>query len=123
MIVLPVSSQVVYIINDNRYICYNDFENREIAKLILQGEYCEDLKLNYKNQIIQLEYINNNLVIANTVAKNTIDSIIYISNKYDYIIRKCSNEVDELNKSNKRKSNYLIGGGVIIILLTIINIL
>lgn len=38
MIALQSTSQVVYTIDDKRFSCYTDVENREIAKLLLNEE-------------------------------------------------------------------------------------
>ena len=43
MIVLQGLSQVVYQIDDTRYTCYTNEENRTIAEFIVSWDYCEDM--------------------------------------------------------------------------------
>lgn len=62
MIVSHGSSQVVYRIDSVDYTCYTPAENRIIASIILEEEYCDSLLVQCANENDEL---NNQLSILN----------------------------------------------------------
>ena len=94
MIVLPSISQNVFIIDSTRYTCYNNFENREIAKLLLSEEYCQ-LKI-------------NNVTFQNYALNNTIDELRSIKDKQDITITSLYKVNDKLSKNNKDNINKIM---------------
>jgi len=120
MIVLPSMSQNVYIIDDNRYTCYTNFENREIAKLLLSEEYYK-LKLN--NLTFQNRYLeNNNIELKDRVYKqdNTIVQLNSIIDKVQTTNKGNLVYIKGLKDKNKNYKHYIIGSVTINVILILI---
>ena len=120
MIVLPSISQNVYIIDSNRYTCYNNYENREIAKLLLSEEYG---KLEINNLTFQNQYLENtNLKLKDRIDKqdNTITQLNSIVNTLQNNKKDNLESIIELEHKNNNYKHYIIGSITINIILIII---
>ena len=124
MIVSHGTSQTVFIIDSVRYSCYNNDENRIIAEILFEEQYCQVMlnlcdkendelriqKQKFENYYIQSRKYNNEL-------QRQLDQSIIIGKEFEqaYI------ETDrKLQISNKRLTYSIIGN---IILTTLIIVL
>ena len=120
MIVSPTISQNVYIIDNNRYTCYNNYENREIAKLLLSEEYA---KLEINNLTFQNRYLeNNNIELKDRVYKqdNTIVQLNSIIDKVQTTNKGNLVYIKGLKDKNKNYKHYIIGSVIINVILILI---
>lgn len=103
MIVLPSISQNVYIIDDTRYSCYNNYENREIAKMLLSEEYANLRVTNLQLQVDNISDLNKELRKELTSNDKVINSYEELITKYE----SSNNEViDKYNKLNAKMEKY-----------------
>jgi hypothetical protein len=108
MIVLPIISQVKYIINNDSLVCYTNIENRSIALLFIKGEKDSSL-------LKECNQYTNNLKLSFISLNNEF-------NHLDTITKKCINDNTNLNKELIKQDSKLKNKNLIIISSISINI-
>lgn len=79
MIVLQGISQTVFKIEDKRYTCYTNEENRIIAIIMAEGEYCDSINTNNEAIILnlssQLDIYENSYMESITYNEELIEKL------------------------------------------------
>jgi len=98
--VLPAISQVSFIKDGTKYTGYTEMEEREIAKLLLQGEMCDSLR-----KIDKLAIARQDTTISELVVEVENGKAIIKANEINN--QKCADELIKSEDSNIAKDKEI----------------
>lgn len=124
MTVLPGTSQTVFMIDSVRYSCYTNEENRIIAEIMFDEEYCyiflhlcseENDELRIQKQKYEAQYIQGKKY--NNELQSQLDSSLNLAEAYYSAYKETNYKLD-------RRNNLLrFSGGANVVLLLLLVIL